>query len=559
MAMTSIANGIFKQLIFVPEAVNAAGISDLGTIATTSTTLFAYTGSIATTITAAGSDETTIVFPTVSTAGILPKGSTLTFSNSATKYYTAADVTIALGTSVSVTVTLTDSLTTALTAATGATLSVQNSPKAIVRMLRRVTSNIDLKKATYSSNEIRTDAQLADFRHGGVSVEGSINGELSGNTYQDLMGAVLRKDFKTSISKAITTGATIAATTVANTASGLAFTLTLQSLGDLTLSNSASDKLRTGDIVWFDGLGATYANNTYCPLIILNITLNATTAVLTLIPVVKPAAWTDITTGATLGIVNYEVLGKKSYIPLTGHTKRSFQFEHYYKDVSTAGALNASGVLASELFVGCRPTQMSIKLPSTGLATCDFTIMGQRMKTPTDYSQSFVGEKSLLENITTSTPLDSGVDPIFSAAVGSIYMRDKVGGTIQKVGLITSFDFTVNGNGSKADVVGSDQTPDIFLGKISVSGNLSIYFVDTTWRDVFYKEQEASLIAVFTSNSVGDNTTKCLSVVMPRIKTGGASKDDGDKGLIMTVPFTALLGDGTLGFEPTTLQIQDFS
>jgi hypothetical protein len=45
--------------------------------------------------------------------------------------------------------------------------------------LRRVTSNLALKKQTYQSNEIRPDYQVSDMRHGVRSVEGSISGELS--------------------------------------------------------------------------------------------------------------------------------------------------------------------------------------------------------------------------------------------------------------------------------------------------------------------------------------------------------------------------------------------
>ena len=34
------------------------------------------------------------------------------------------------------------------------------------KALRRVTSDVDINKDSYSSNEIRTDLQDADFRHG---------------------------------------------------------------------------------------------------------------------------------------------------------------------------------------------------------------------------------------------------------------------------------------------------------------------------------------------------------------------------------------------------------
>lgn len=548
----AIANGIFKQLIYVPEGLT------LGTMTADDTAVLATAATnVTTAVTGIGKDEIDLTFNGAITGTSIPKGTRISFGNNPTVFYTVTATATLVGSAV--TVTLDDSLSVATTALTTATLSYA-AKNVTPRMLRRVTSNIDLKKASYSSNEIRTDAQLADFRHGGVSVEGSINGELSGRTYQELMGAVLRKDFTTSISKSITTGATIASTTIVGVEAGTAAVITFAAANDLALTGSASTALRTGDVIWFETIGGTYAANALCPLLVLDI--NTTTNAIIVVPVAKPANWTSITTLSTIGVVKYEVLGKKAYIPLTGHTKYSFQFEHFYKDISptTTGAGSAN-YPQSEIFVGCRPTQMAIKLPATGLATCDFTIMGQRMKTPSDYTAqaSWEGQKSILQNVTNEAPIDSAIDPIFSAAVGSIYMKDKATNAMQKVGLITAFDYTVNGNGSKADVVGSDQTPDIFLGKLSVSGNLSIYFQDTVWRDVFYKEQEASLIAVFTSNSVGDSSTKFMSMVMPRIKTGGASKDDGDKGLIMTVPFTALLGDGTSGFEATTLQIQDFS
>ena len=61
--------------------------------------------------------------------------------------------------------------------------------------LRRVTSNLSLKKQTYQSGEIRSDYQVADFRHGVRSVEGSISGELSPGTYEDFMAAAVRKVF----------------------------------------------------------------------------------------------------------------------------------------------------------------------------------------------------------------------------------------------------------------------------------------------------------------------------------------------------------------------------
>ena len=64
---------------------------------------------------------------------------------------------------------------------------------ASAQALRRVTSDLSLNKDVYSSNEIRTDQQVADMRHGVRRVTGTIAGELSPLTYSDFMAAAVRK------------------------------------------------------------------------------------------------------------------------------------------------------------------------------------------------------------------------------------------------------------------------------------------------------------------------------------------------------------------------------
>ena len=78
------------------------------------------------------------------------------------------------------------------------------------KLLRRVTASFNLNKETYESNEIRTDRQVADFRHGVRSAAGTLNGELSPATYSDFMGSIVGKDFATAPS-ATTVSVTIAA------------------------------------------------------------------------------------------------------------------------------------------------------------------------------------------------------------------------------------------------------------------------------------------------------------------------------------------------------------
>ena len=68
------------------------------------------------------------------------------------------------------------------------------------KLLRRVTASFNLTKETYQSGEIRTDYQVADFRHGVRSAEGSLSGELSPGSYADFFAAAVAKDFVAGVS-----------------------------------------------------------------------------------------------------------------------------------------------------------------------------------------------------------------------------------------------------------------------------------------------------------------------------------------------------------------------
>jgi hypothetical protein len=126
------------------------------------------------------------------------------------------------------------------------------------------------------------------------------------------------------------------------------------------------------------------------------------------------------------------------------------------------------------------------------------------------------------------------------------------------VGNVTGISFDINGNMTREDVIGSSSSPDIFAGSVLVSGQITILFEDDRYSQMFEDETEASIaVALTTSN---DAAADFVSFVMPRIKVGGNSKDDGQKGIVQTLPFTALL-DGTGGAgadtEKSTIVIQD--
>lgn len=374
--------------------------------------------------------------------------------------------------------------------------------------LRRVTSNIDLKKATYQSAEIRSDYQRADFRHGIRTVDGTISGELSPGSYADFIGSSVRQAWQT----ASTTGALI--TVAAAVTTGASGTFTRSAGSYLT------DGFKIGDVVrWTGWLTTGLPNNTHNFLIT---SLTATVMTGTMLDGVAVGA------KAAGDSVTCTVVGKKNWVPLTGHLREYYTIEHAYTDITQ-----------SEVFTDCVISQATFKMPASGMNTCEFPIMGLNMTTGT--AAYF------------TTPTAAVGTGVTAAANGALY----IGGVA--VGLVTGLDITLNGNFSTpGGVVGSNVEPDVFQGSIDVTGNATVLFQDGTFRDYFLNETEVSLIAVFTTANTPN--ADFFGVTMSRLKFGGASKDDGEKGLTLTMPFTALLnsaGGATVANLATTISFQD--
>jgi hypothetical protein len=371
--------------------------------------------------------------------------------------------------------------------------------------LRRVQSTLDLTKETYQSNEIRRDFQMADFRHGVRRVEGRVSGELSPATYKDFIQCALKRDF-TAVTPAALVSVTIAG-------SGPSYTITRG------LGSYITDGFKVGDVIRLSvgspSLSANFGKN----LVVVGLTATVATVITangSAMAAEGPVAGTTIT-----------VIGKKTFIPQTGHTDKSFSVEHYYADL-----------VQSEVFSGCKPTAIAIGLPPTGLATIDVDFMGQNVTTAS--SQYFTNP---------TAPTTTG---LLAAVNGQV----RVGGS--SVATLTGLTLNIASNYSGDPVVGSNTVPFMFAGRVIVTGQATAYFDSVALRDAFFNESEVEIIGVFTANNDAD--APFMSFVLPRVKIGGASKNDGEGGLVQTLPFQALLntagGTGT-NSEQTTIVIQD--
>ena len=370
--------------------------------------------------------------------------------------------------------------------------------------LRRVSSTLSANKDVFASNEVRTDQQVSDVRHGGRSVRGSIDGELSTATYDEFIQAALRGTWAAGVSVAPADFAT--GVTIAN--SGTGSSLTFAGAGNLITKG-----FKVGDIVRGANL-TNGANNG------VNVRITALTAtVMTVYPQL-------IATGQQAASWSFAVQGSKLTM---GVTKRSFTIEQAHPDISI-----------SERFVGCRIGGLSVNMPPNGVATCSFDVMGLDASIMTSGSYPYF-----------TTPTAAGNTGVLTGIDGAI----RLNGVEQAV--ITAAQLNYTNNLSMTPVIGSVISPDIFYGREVVTGTVSAYLQDETLINAFLNETEVDLVLV--AEEAGTANVGFLAFNMQRVKLNGAQKTIGpDGGVICQFPFQALLRSGGTGtvYDQSTLTIQ---
>lgn len=372
------------------------------------------------------------------------------------------------------------------------------------KYLRRVTASFNLMKETYESGEIRTDRQVADFRHGVRSAEGSLNGELSAGTYADFMQSILARDFAT-----VTPVASLSVTIAAGTAP--LYTVTRAAGSWIT------DNIQPGHVIRLTAAGLN-ANNSAKNLLIVSLTATVLTVIV--------LNGTALTAEGPIASTTATVVGKTTFAPQTAHTDDSYTVEEWYSDIAQ-----------SEVYTGMKVNSVAVQLPATGLTTIDIGFAGKDL-----------GVKGTSQYFT--TPTASNTNGIFAAVNGAMI----VGG--QVVGLITSADFTIERATENAVAVGTNSVADIFTGRIRVNGNLSVYFQDATFRGYFDNETTVSVVLALAADNTA--TSSFISFTLPKVKLGSFTKDDQELGLVASTSFTALLNDVTSGGLPaTTMSVQD--
>lgn len=374
------------------------------------------------------------------------------------------------------------------------------------QLLRRTDATFNLTKDTYESNEIRTDLQTADMRHGVRRVGGTLNGELSPGSYAAYLAALVKREF------ASVTALTSLSLTIAG--SGPTYTITRASGSFLTSG------VKIGQIIRLTA-GTFAAGNMNKNLFVVDLTATVATVIV--------LNGSGLVAEGPIASATISVPGKVTYVPTTGHTDKSFSIEEWYSDITR-----------SEVFSGCKFTKASVQLPPSGMATLGLDVAGK------DHGQAPGNTRYF------TSPTAQGASGVVAAVNGILL----VGGAT--MASVTGLNFDIEAGFSGDAVVGSNVVPTQFAGRVKVSGQFTAYFEDGVIPAAFFDETELGIqVALTTSN---DAAADFVSFSMSRVKLGGADKADGEGGVVRTYPFTALLnvngGSGT-AHEQTTIAIQD--
>ena len=363
--------------------------------------------------------------------------------------------------------------------------------------LRRTSAEINLQRQSFTATEITSTAQTSDMRLGVRKVTGQLKGEVSPAAYKDFLASLLRSTWTAGVSVTGTTYSANATTGVFGASSGSFLT----------------SGFMVGDLVQVSGF-VNGGNNGY-------FTVTAVTA--TSLTVDNSAS--TMVTEAAGASVTIAVSGKKVFTPVAAasRTDDSYTIEQWYQ-----------GVSVSEVALGCKIAKASFSIQPNAMASVDFEIMGANMTT--SGTQQYPSATS---------PTTNG---LLSGNSGALY----VGGT--KVATVTGLTFDITGNMQEGEVAFAQVAAGIFLGRVTASGQFTAYFTDNTLWTQFANETETTLVFRLDGSTSGQS----MVFKFPRIKLGGATKDDKEVGgIIQTVPFTALLYSGTGPYENTTVVIQD--
>lgn len=300
-----------------------------------------------------------------------------------------------------------------------------------MQRLRITGDSLNLNKSTFLSNELRSDREIVDFRHGNIQAEGDFNFEMAfDSTIEDFFLAALG-------SAGWSAAGSITSTTL-SFADDNPDTINDSGNGLISAGFKAGDSIAVS--------GSTSNNGTYT---IASVTAGS-------IVLIGSDVLSAEAAGDSVTIVTSRQRAK------TGVATRSFTLERRFTD---------SGVY--QVIEGARVNGFNMTIAPNSIVTGSFGILGK----------GWANATSSLD----SDPSSAGSNQVFDSFTGSL----KESNTI--INSITSVDLTLNNNLSGAFVVGSDSLQQIFEERANLSGTVTAFLEDEVLLNKFRNETETSL------------------------------------------------------------------
>lgn len=354
--------------------------------------------------------------------------------------------------------------------------------------LRRVDDSLGFKTQSAMSQEVRSDRQTPDTVLVGASAEGGINFEMSYKEYDTLLAAALQGTWAVYGTNGV--GTTFVGT----------FTTSKITAGTAPTGGSAFTTLSKGQ--WIKLSAPTHANDG--KIVQVSKTVSPTATEITL-------EGTPLTTGTSISgcFISTSRL-------TNGTTQSSFSLEREHSDISKF--LNFRGMTCSKL---------SLNLQSGAIVTGSF---------------EFIGKDQVVAGATAmpGTPIGSATYDVMNAVTGVGDVQE--GGAAITGTFIKTLSLALDNKLRGRDGIGVLGNVDIGSGSLEITGQMTVYFANTTLYEKFLNSTRTSL-----SFRMADPSGNGYVITLPSIKFSEANIEAGNKDSdsMVNMTYTALM-DPTL-------------
>ncbi len=347
--------------------------------------------------------------------------------------------------------------------------------------IRHTGMTLGAQRESLQSEELRPDRQIQDFRLGTIMLAGDISTELSFESFDDFLEAVL---MGTWTPKAVSAVATISAAASDDSFndSGNGFVLAGFEEGDVIITSGFSEPANNG-----------------------NFRITSVDAGKIIVETLAGGIADLVDDAAEAG----HTLTTNESILKAGTIRRSFSMLREFTDQDAE---------PFHLYKGTELNTLALSVDPTSIISAVFGAMGRESMAPSEDAPT----GSTFSAATDTAPLD--------AFTGEL----KSGVTV--VGEVTEFSINLENGLEVRNVVGSKLTIRPSVGRSNLTGSVTVYFEDAEFLKKFTNEEDTSL-----SIELPDGEGNSYIFEIPRFKfTGGQPDVSGQGSITLTMPFQGM-------------------